>query len=453
MTANTVFLQELPYQPDSCAVFERIRDLPGAVFLDSSFPHCQAGRYDIITADPVHTESIKLSTSNSYDAVVNSFEEQRQLHRELFGGISAPAEDLPFYGGVAGHLPYEAGKPLQHLPTSNAAAGQLGYYLWSVVQDHLRQRCTFAALPALPQRQREQLLRALRQPLISKPKPFQLQEDFSSNFSATSYRDAFRSIQRYILQGDCYQVNLAQRFSADYEGDAWSAYRLLRPLAAAPFAGFMQLSDGEQLLCLSPERFLSLHGHTVETRPIKGTRPRHADPGADALSANELRHSPKDRAENLMIVDLLRNDLGRSCVAGSIHVEKLFELESFPTVHHLVSTIKGELLPDRDAYTLLRDCFPGGSITGAPKRRSMEIIEELEPDQRRAYCGSLFYISPDGRMDSNIAIRTLQTQASKMLCWGGGGIVADSNWEREYQETFDKVGTFLSALEATQATE
>jgi para-aminobenzoate synthetase component 1 len=200
-------------------------------------------------------------------------------------------------------------------------------------------------------------------------------------------------------------------------------------------------------MSLSPERFMSLHGHRVETSPIKGTRPRHRDPVADDMASMDLRRSEKDRAENLMIVDLLRNDLGRSCIPGSIHVDRLFELQSFPTVHHLVSTISGELREECGAFELLRDSFPGGSITGAPKRRAMEIIAELEPDPRRVYCGSILYISADGRMDSNIAIRTLLCRDEQIYCWGGGGIVADSQWQREYQETYDKVGKFLNALE------
>ena len=176
-------------------------------------------------------------------------------------------------------------------------------------------------------------------------------------------------------------------------------------------------------------------------------RPRYPDQRADEQAAQELRASHKDRAENLMIVDLLRNDLGRSCVPGSIHVDRLFEVQSFPTVHHLVSTISGELNANRSAWELLRDSFPGGSITGAPKRRAMEIIAELEPDERAAYCGSIFYISADGRMDSNIAIRTMLCNQGTVRCWGGGGIVADSQWPQEYQETYDKVGKLLNTLE------
>jgi para-aminobenzoate synthetase component 1 len=265
--------------------------------------------------------------------------------------------------------------------------------------------------------------------------------------SARQYQRAVEAIQRYILAGDCYQVNLAQRFSSRFDGDPWDAYRMLRPLAAAHFAGYMECSNKTRLLCLSPERFLKLAGQRVEARPIKGTRPRHEDALADKASADELRQSAKDRAENLMIVDLLRNDMGRNCKPGSIQVDRLFELESYPTVHHLVSTISGELRDGRNAGDLLRDCFPGGSITGAPKRRAMEIIEELEPDPRQAYCGSMLYISADGRMDSNIAIRSLLCEEDRISCWGGGGIVADSEWESEYQETWDKVGRFIKALE------
>jgi para-aminobenzoate synthetase component 1 len=316
-----------------------------------------------------------------------------------------------------------------------------------VVQDHVLRRAVLVAQPRVPASRRRDLLARLRQRSFNRVRRFHLSGQFESNMSAGQYRDAFARIQDYIAAGDCYQVNLAQRFSAGFEGEPWAAYRSLRAVAAAPFSGFIDLGNDDAVICLSPERFISLHGHRVETTPIKGTRPRHADSVADLRAAEDLRSSEKDRAENLMIVDLLRNDLGRSCVPGSIHVERLFELHSFPTVHHLVSAISGELRHDRTAIELLRDSFPGGSITGAPKRRAMEIIAELEPHSRGVYCGSLLYVSADGRMDSNIAIRTLLCHNGTVRCWGGGGIVADSRWDDEYQETFDKVGRFLETLE------
>jgi para-aminobenzoate synthetase component 1 len=320
-------------------------------------------------------------------------------------------------------------------------------YDWCIVQDHLLQRAVLITQPRVSPDQRQELLARVRRPLSAANTTFELSSPFGAVVDQEQYRGSFNRIQAYIQAGDCYQVNLAQRFSAPYTGDPWQAYRRLRATAAAPFSAYMDLPGKNALLCLSPERFISLHGHHVETSPIKGTRPRYGDLRADQLAAEELRASEKDRAENLMIVDLLRNDLGRNCVPGSIHVDKLFELQSFPTVHHLVSTISGELRPDSSAIQLLRDSFPGGSITGAPKRRAMQIIAELETAARQVYCGSVVYISADGRMDSNIAIRSLLCEGGEIHCWGGGGIVADSQWQLEYQETYDKVGKFLAALE------
>ncbi|MBX9714946.1 MAG: anthranilate synthase component I family protein, partial [Pseudomonadaceae bacterium] len=191
-----------------------------------------------------------------------------------------------------------------------------------------------------------------------------------------------------------------------------------------------------------------LHQGAVETRPIKGTRPRHSEPGADAAMADELLASAKDRAENLMIVDLLRNDLGRSCRTGSVRVPELFALESYPNVHHLVSSVTGELAADKDALDLIAGSFPGGSITGAPKIRAMQIIDELEPSRRGLYCGSLLYLDVRGEMDSSIAIRSLLVKDGQISCWGGGGIVADSQWQAEYQESITKVKVLLDTLES-----
>jgi para-aminobenzoate synthetase component 1 len=253
-------------------------------------------------------------------------------------------------------------------------------------------------------------------------------------------------IQRYLHAGDCYQVNLAQRFAAPAQGDPWHAYRRLRRANPAPFGAYLAFDDC-CILCGSPERFLQIRNDRVETKPIKGTRPRGRDPDEDRTLAEALRLSPKDRAENLMIVDLLRNDLGKVCAIGSVHVPRLFEIERYAHVHHLVSTVRGRLAAGRSALDLLRACFPGGSVTGAPKLRAMQIIEELEPHRRGVYCGSIGYIGVDGAMDTNIVIRTLVHSAGVARLWAGGGIVVDSDPEAEYRETLDKAAPLLALLE------
>jgi len=252
----------------------------------------------------------------------------------------------------------------------------------------------------------------------------------------------FQAIKDYIRAGDCYQVNLAQKFTVEIECDPWRIYRQLHDLNPAPVSAYLDFGD-LQVISISPERFLRLGGGHVETRPIKGTRPRRDDPAADAREMENLRASVKDRAENLMIVDLLRNDLGKTCVPGPIRVSRLFDIESFANVHHLVSTIEGDLAPGMDALHLMRGCFPGGSITGAPKLRAMEIIEELEPDRRGVYCGAIGYLSRHGDVDLSIAIRTALHRPGRIVFFGGGGIVADSEAEFEYQETLDKVSSMM----------
>ncbi|RPI62525.1 MAG: aminodeoxychorismate synthase component I, partial [Lysobacterales bacterium] len=241
------------------------------------------------------------------------------------------------------------------------------------------------------------------------------------------------------------QVNLAQRFEAQAEGDAWHAYVRLRELNPAPFAAYLDLPDGK-IVSSSPERFLRLRDGHVETKPIKGTRPRSKDATRDRALAEELRTSAKDRAENVMIVDLLRNDLGKVCVPGSVRASKLFDIESFASVHQLVSTVEGRLAPGKHALDLIAACFPGGSITGAPKVAAMKIIEELEPQRRSVYCGSIGYIGFDGNMDTNIAIRTLVQQGDRVYTWAGGGVVADSNVDAEYQECLDKAAAMLAVM-------
>jgi para-aminobenzoate synthetase component 1 len=450
--SKSVHLEDIPYCPDSCALFTRIRDLPRAAFLDSSFPYATGGRYDIVTAQPWTTEVPGLHHGATEQQCRLFFTALDQFHKDYYAGIQPVSPDIPFCGGLLGYLGYDVGKGLHSIRSTAAAAlfpsVQMCAYDWCIVQDHLLQRATLVSHPRVSSAQRRDLLARLRQrPPVDSAQDFRLHSDFVSSCDQARYQACFEEIQAYIQAGDCYQVNLTQCFSAGFSGDPWHAYRELRAVAAAPFAAYLSLADDASLMCLSPERFLSLHGHRVETSPIKGTRARCADPQADELARRDLHNSHKDRAENLMIVDLLRNDLGRSCIPGSIHVDRLFEVLSFPTVHHLVSTISGELRSDRNAWDLLRDSFPGGSITGAPKRRAMEIIAELETHERHVYCGSVLYVSADGRMDSNIAIRSLLCRQGEVSCWGGGGIVADSNWQQEYQESYDKVGRFLSALE------
>jgi para-aminobenzoate synthetase component 1 len=262
------------------------------------------------------------------------------------------------------------------------------------------------------------------------------------------YQQQLERIQEHILSGDVYQINFAQRFQCDTKNAPWDIYLQLRANNPAPFSAFICAED-HAILSLSPERFLQIdrEGH-VETKPIKGTRPRSSDPIEDKRLAQELANSIKDRAENVMIVDLLRNDLSKNCIPGTVKVPQLFTIESYPAVHHLVSTVTGQLRPDRHALDCLRDCFPGGSITGAPKIRAMQIIEALESHRRGIYCGSIGYVSHCGNLQTNIAIRTLMHQNNQLTFWAGGGIVADSQTDHEYQECFDKIHLFLKTFEA-----
>jgi para-aminobenzoate synthetase component 1 len=323
----------------------------------------------------------------------------------------------------------------------------LGLYAWALISDHHEHTSQLVFHPALEHAERQRLIALFEQPAAQADVSFKLTAPFAPDINAEQYRQAIERIHAYIQAGDCYQVNFAQRFRGFYLGDPWVAYQALRVACPTPFAGYLALPGGDAVLSLSPERFVRVSQRQVETRPIKGTRPRGRNSAEDAVFADELLASEKDRAENLMIVDLLRNDLGRTCRIGSVKVPELFRLESYPNVHHLVSAITGELADGKDALDLIGGSFPGGSITGAPKIRAMQIIEELEPTRRALYCGSLMYLDVRGEMDSSIAIRSLLAKDGQIACWGGGGIVADSQWEAEYQETFTKVRVLMQTLE------
>lgn len=441
---SSAILYELPYRKHSSELFAKIRSREYAVWLDSCFPDGYKGRFDIMAADPV--EVLSADDSSVFTAL-------RTTLQAYFGETHSPDPDLPFIGGAIGFLSYDlsdADIPAQANKQQAFAFPKscIGIYPWALIQDHRRRRCLLVCSPKISETEqitlRELLLDSSEDSTCNNPP--QLGGKFSRTISAERYQSDFERIQAYILAGDCYQVNYTQHFSAPFSGDPWPAYQALRHVAKAPFSAYFNIPQGT-VLSVSPERFIKLHGRHVETKPIKGTQPRHSDPFIDTERAKALCNSEKDMAENLMIVDLMRNDIGRHSVPGSVVVDKLFELESYSNVHHLVSTISGELAPESDAVDILQACFPGGSITGAPKRRAMEIIKELEATQRSVYCGSMFYLSADGNMDSSICIRTFVVCDDQINCWGGGGLVVDSLWDSEYNESIQKVERFMTTLE------
>jgi para-aminobenzoate synthetase component I len=491
-----LYSSPLPYQSDASAYFAAIRDLTWAAWLDSG----GNGRYDILVAQPVAT----LVTQGRQTEVCRasgvhiSSEDPFSLIRQQLGKPIEPILDIPFSGGALGYFSYDLARSYHHIPDiaqdeTNLPEMAIGIYDWAIIFDHQelsarlvsRQRHveTAKVLQQILQRLNNantgknepetvfnpncllensrpvgaSLLANLSKIFASKLAPtmgfrpnglaaFNVHGNITSTLSPAAYKKAFDRVQKYLREGDCYQVNLAQRYAAQASGDAFPAFLELRRMSKAPYSAFLDWPQ-LQILCASPERFLQVQQGRVETKPIKGTRPRNADAVEDTRLAEELRHHPKDRAENLMIVDLLRNDLGKNCEPGSVRVPKLFEVESYSNVHHLVSTVEGKLRNGCDALDLLRDCFPGGSITGAPKQRAMEIIEQLEPQRRGVYCGSIGYIGFDGNMDTNIAIRTLVHANNEIRCWAGGGIVADSQCDAEYQETLDKASEMLALLQ------
>ncbi len=448
---------ELPYRADSAALFETVADLPWSIFLDSGGHHLTQSRYDIIAAEP-HTTLVTRGTLTEIrsDAIELSREDPLVLLRRYLDFDPSALGDLPFTGGALGYFAYDLGRRFERLPAcaeddEKTPAMAVGIYDWAVVVDHLDKRSWLAGQGRCVDthaRWNELVARFSAQPLERARAPFRITAPVASNLSRERYATAFNRVLDYIQAGDCYQINLAQRFAAPATGDPWLAYQALRVINPAPYAAYLNTPHA-QILSASPERFLKLARRAVETKPIKGTRPRAGHPRVDAGLAAELKASAKDRAENVMIVDLLRNDLSKNCEPGSVRVPKLFDVESFSTVHHLVSTVTGTLRQGRDALDLLRGCFPGGSITGAPKLRAMQIIEELEPHRRGVYCGAIGYIGSDGNMDLNIAIRTLVYSGGAIRFWAGGGIVADSRLEDEYQETFDKAAAMLKLVQQT----
>lgn len=461
---QTIEIKDIPYQADSAMLFAALRDLPEAIWLDSGKPKSLQGCFDIISASPdalIETNG-QLSTIYEGDKERKSDSDPFALAKQLLEPLLPiqPSIDAPFVGGLLGYFGYDLGRHAIGIEDLTDTVTELpdmrlGRYLWSLVVNHQSRRSQLffhqQCPGALQQDICERLGRAMS---VDQPEPatgFKLLQPFAPTLTRQQYSESIGAIKNYIASGDCYQTNFTQHFSARHQGDLWQAYLTLRDTSPAPYAVFWQWAD-KAVMSLSPERFIKADIDndqiTVETKPIKGTVLRGSTVEQDQDNAIELLNSTKDRAENLMIVDLLRNDLGKNCEPGSIGVPELFSLESFPNVHHLVSTVTGVLRSDRTVIDLLRDSFPGGSITGAPKKRAMEIIEELEPVKRSLYCGSIGYISASNNMDTNIAIRTLIADGDNIHCWGGGGIVADSDPDKEFEESMNKIRLLLQTLEA-----
>jgi len=437
---------ELAISQNCIEVFSHFAHLPYAILLDSGDSDHINSRFDIIAIEPQSTLEVKnnLTVFNNQASAKSCFEIMNDELAKL--DTTKAANNLPFNGGWLGYFGYDLGRTIEQLPSSalndiDLPQMAVGLYLDALVYDKQLDTWFYVSQPNVNR------LSLYQQYLTQPPKheSFSLTSQWQSNMSQTSYSEKFAAIEEYLKSGDCYQINLAQRFSARFQGSPWTAYVKLTQANKAPFSSFVNHPQGA-ILSISPERFIAVHDNKVETKPIKGTLPRKADALEDAKQATLLENSSKDRAENVMIVDLLRNDLGKVAKPGSVVVPSLFAIESFPAVHHLVSTVTSTLDEGKTAVDQLEAAFPGGSITGAPKVRAMEIIEELEPHRRNIYCGSIGYISACGNMDTSITIRTLVTHQQQIHCWAGGGIVADSKVELEYQETYDKVNKILPIL-------
>ncbi len=452
-------------------------------FLDSCEQNEMGGRFDILASSPcikyqckhgVHSLSGKWleEPENIHDAsflhiikhAINThdcpYEKLSIIHNAfsaLFDDSDVAALEVPFIIGGIGAFAYDGNISSDNIHDAQAKQYKIpdisvGFYTNSLVYDNLSQSLYIFSIDDdfikqqvdnITEIQNEQS--QYRSPSHFSPNKFALTTQWQSNLPQQDYASQFAKIKQYLIEGDCYQVNFAQRFVSTYMGCEWEAYKKLRAVNKAPFSAFVRLPEST-VLSLSPERFLLVQDEQVESKPIKGTRQRKSDPIEDAASANALLNAEKDKAENLMIVDLLRNDLSKHCRPNSVEVPALFALESYPAVHHMVSTVQGKLKQQSSIYSLLKGAFPGGSITGAPKVRAMQIIQELEPDKRAIYCGSIGYFGIRNDMDTNICIRTLLAENNQLYCWAGGGIVIDSNVDEEYQESKDKVAKIIPIL-------
>jgi para-aminobenzoate synthetase component I len=461
---------EIPNPPSPSQAFEAFKDRPFSFFLDSGMDPQRLGHYSFIGSDPFlimrsrGRDITLIRPEGETDISGNPFDVLGELLREY--KLDGNPTVLPFVGGVVGYLSYDLGHFIERLPSKAVDDLQLpecylAFYDAGAIFDHLEGRA-YVAATGFPekrsdwQKRAEARLEKMKRTVAQAPRleedktsyldqPVSKRVNLRSNFTHERYLEAVERAREYIKAGDIFQVNLSQRFEADMPLPPYELYRRLRKINPAPFASYLNF-DGVTVVSASPERFLRLRGDRVETRPIKGTRPRGKDPAADQALARELVNSFKDKAEHVMIVDLERNDIGRVCRFGTVRVSELMALEKYATVFHLTSTVEGRLRPGKNAIDLLKATFPGGSISGAPKVRAMEIIDELEPTRRSVYTGSIGYLSFDGGLDLNIVIRTILVKEGKAYFQVGGAVVYDSDPESEYVETLDKAKALIQAL-------
>ena len=444
-------IEEINNPPLMTELFDRLRGHPYCFFLDSASDPGKLGRFSFLGCDPFFV--FKTNGTNPFPALKKLFQKYN---------IVTSDKELPLTSGIVGYFGYDLKNFIEEVPDTaiddlDLPDCILGFYDVVIIRDNLKAK-TYIASSGLPETdpvkndtRKISRLNEFKNILFTSPVkkttalPFVGPSSLKSNFTRTKYAKAVETAKDYIKKGDIYQVNLSQRFETKFRGDPALLYERLRQLSPAPFASYLDFED-VVVLSSSPERFLRKTGDCIETRPIKGTRPRGEDEFSDALLEKELVESAKDRAEHIMIVDLERNDLGRICEYGSVKPIESFVLEKYANVFHLVSTVAGKLKKNIEPIYCLMATFPGGSITGAPKIRSMEIIDSLEPVRRSIYTGAAGYISFDGNMDTSIVIRTFVIKGDDIYFQVGGGIVADSDPEGEYEETLYKAKGLMEAL-------
>jgi para-aminobenzoate synthetase component 1 len=452
MYSNKLITTNFSYPIQSTALFERFLNLPYAIFLDSCSDLRNESGIDVIAASPFLrfiSKDNQYQIYNKDNDLIESGDNALNKLKEL---------EKKQTGSLLGYLGYHSNDEFFKLINKKTDIDFykdtelpdicIGFYAWRIEIDHINKtsilkyqenKCSTDDLTLI----QESISASLKENKKINSNVQTIKNYAQSNFTKADYIKSFQMIQSYISKGDCYQVNLAQRFTLDFKESSWQHYKFLRSSSPAPYACYFTTPFGD-ILSFSPESFLKIsQSGKIVSQPIKGTRKRHVDMYLDQDAAQELANSEKDRAENLMIVDLIRNDLSKSAELNSVNVDTLFEIKSFANVHHMVSQVSAQKAKNKSNLDVLLNCFPGGSITGAPKKRAMQIIKELEPHRRQVYCGAIGQINFEGEMEFNIAIRTIIIKNEALYCWGGGGLVADSIAEAEYQESITKINNLI----------